>query len=76
MKCPSCGADNPEGQKFCGNCGHRLEGPPGARFGLVRCPNCGFENPEGRRYCADCGSMIPRTLRTVTPEQERKKKER
>jgi len=75
MKCPNCGAENPEGQKFCGNCGHSLEGPPQARLGLVKCPNCGFDNPKGRRYCADCGSMIPRTFEIVAPEGERRKKE-
>jgi len=24
MKCPICGAENPEGQKFCGDCGSRM----------------------------------------------------
>jgi hypothetical protein len=74
MKCPNCGVENPEGQKFCGDCGGSLDGPSQTRLGLVKCPNCGFDNPEGRRFCADCGSMIPRTPRTVTPAQEREKK--
>ena len=73
MKCPKCGIENPEGQKFCGNCGESLDEPPQARLGLVKCPNCGFDNPQGRRFCADCGSMIPRTPRTVTSDQERDK---
>lgn len=25
MICPSCGEENRPGQRFCGNCGHRLE---------------------------------------------------
>ena len=32
MICPSCAEENPPGQRFCGNCGHRLEEtspPPG-----------------------------------------------
>jgi len=75
MKCPNCGTENPEGHKFCGNCGGSLnEPPPKARLGLVKCPNCGFDNREGKRFCSDCGSMIPRTPRVVAPEQERKKK--
>jgi len=24
MKCPNCGAENPEGKLFCGDCGERL----------------------------------------------------
>ena len=75
MKCPNCGAENPQGQKFCGKCGGSLDEPPQARLGLVKCPNCGFDNREGRRFCADCGSMIPRTPRIVTPAQGQKKKE-
>ena len=74
MKCPKCGAEYPEGQKFCGNCGGSLDDPPEARLGLVKCPNCGFDNPEGKRFCADCGSMIPRTPRIASPAQDRKKK--
>jgi uncharacterized small protein (DUF1192 family)/ribosomal protein L40E len=27
--CPSCGAANPAGTKFCGECGHRFELPAG-----------------------------------------------
>jgi len=75
MKCPNCGAENPQDQKFCGKCGGSLDEPPQARLGLVKCPNCGFDNREGRRFCADCGSMIPRTPRIVTPAQGQKKKE-
>lgn len=74
-KCPKCGAENPEGQKFCGDCGGGFDEPSKARLGLVKCPNCGFDNPEGKRFCADCGSMIPRTPRTIVPAKERKKRE-
>lgn len=70
MKCPSCGAENAEGQGFCGECGASMSGPPLQRAGVLRCPSCGFANPEGRRYCSDCGSMIPRT---VVPAKARKK---
>src|SRR5215468_6289491 len=38
MECPSCGAANPEGKKFCGKCGAPLP---------VRCTACGAENPPG-----------------------------
>lgn len=30
MKCPSCGAENPEGKKFCGDCGATFSQPPPA----------------------------------------------
>jgi len=28
MKCPTCGKENPEGQKFCGDCGSMIVLPP------------------------------------------------
>jgi len=30
MKCPTCGKENPEGQKFCGDCGSIIPVPPPA----------------------------------------------
>lgn len=74
MKCPSCGAENPEGQKYCGECVASMSEPPLPRAGVLKCPNCGFDNPEGKRYCADCGAMIPRTPRMVMPAQKIRKK--
>jgi class 3 adenylate cyclase len=49
MKCPSCGAANLEGKKFCGDCGTPLP---------VRCAACGAENPPGKKFCADCGTAL------------------
>ena len=74
LKCPSCGAKNPEGQKLCGECDASMSGPPMQGAGVLKCPNCGFANPEGRRYCSDCGSMIPRTPRIGASAQRRRKK--
>jgi Double zinc ribbon len=51
MHCPSCGFDNPEGLKFCGECGTPL---------TALCPRCGFANPPQFKFCGDCGaSLIP-----------------
>src|SRR5215472_11083186 len=49
MECPSCGAANLEGKKFCGDCGTPLP---------VRCTACGAENPPGKKFCADCGAAL------------------
>jgi len=27
VKCPKCGYENPDGAKFCANCGYRLDRP-------------------------------------------------
>jgi class 3 adenylate cyclase len=49
MHCSSCGFDNPEGMKFCGECGVALNN---------RCPQCGFENPPRFKFCGDCGTAL------------------
>jgi membrane protease subunit (stomatin/prohibitin family) len=55
--CQSCSAQNPEGNKFCAQCGNSLQ-PKG-----VKCPNCGTENPQLNKFCSNCGkSMIPSTI--------------
>src|SRR5713101_3856911 len=45
MRCASCGFENPEGAKFCIECG-----------GAVKhsCPVCGFFNLPHAKFCAHC----------------------
>jgi class 3 adenylate cyclase/tetratricopeptide (TPR) repeat protein len=50
MLCSKCGAENPDGKKFCGDCGAALEN---------RCTQCGADNPTGKRFCGDCGAALP-----------------
>ena len=49
MRCPSCGSDNPEGTKFCGECGISFQ---------PRCPQCGFENLPSTKFCRQCGASL------------------
>jgi class 3 adenylate cyclase/tetratricopeptide (TPR) repeat protein len=49
MKCPFCQRYNPAGQKFCGECGGRLN---------ALCSSCGASNPTGQRFCGDCGTPL------------------
>jgi ribosomal protein L40E len=50
--CPACGHENPEGVKFCQECG--------AKVGIKKniCPSCGMENPQGVKFCGGCGSRL------------------
>src|SRR5919108_5225260 len=62
MTCSRCGADNPAGMKFCGQCG--------APLGAV-CPSCGADNPPEHKFCGQCGVRLgvqaqPQTPGTVT----------
>src|SRR6266516_786523 len=47
--CANCGAENPAGQRFCGDCGSPLQ---------ASCPTCGAENPPGQRFCGGCGTEL------------------
>ena len=66
MKCSYCGKENLEGEKFCSNCGMKLEpvapsAPPVAPptpSAQVRCENCGMINPVGASVCAGCNRPL------------------
>src|SRR3989441_9188566 len=49
MRCASCGFENPEGIKFCGECATPLK---------RRCPQCGVENPPGFKFCGECATPL------------------
>jgi class 3 adenylate cyclase/tetratricopeptide (TPR) repeat protein len=49
MKCPACQTRNPNHQKFCGECGAKLE---------TACPNCGGGNPPAYKFCGQCGQGL------------------
>jgi len=54
MKCPSCGADNPDGKKFCGDCGKAL---PQQLFRM--CMKCGRSINWDSNLCPYCGYRLP-----------------
>ena len=56
MICPNCQQINPEGAKFCNNCGEKLPAP---------CPNCGHQNPSGAKFCNNCGAELKATNQSV-----------
>ena len=49
MKCPKCEGENPEGAKFCIECGTSL-----SRI----CSKCESENPSHAKFCAGCGNPL------------------
>jgi class 3 adenylate cyclase/tetratricopeptide (TPR) repeat protein len=58
MHCHSCGFDNPDGLKFCGECGTPL---------MVRCPACGCANPPRFKFCGECGASLGPSSRPAPP---------
>jgi ribosomal protein L40E len=49
--CSNCGHVNPEGTKFCQECGTKI-GAPEKTF----CTSCGAELAPGTRFCGSCGA--------------------
>ncbi len=49
MRCLHCNTDNPDGAKFCIECGTALQN---------RCANCGAENIARAKFCMECGAAL------------------
>lgn len=63
MKCTNCGKENPEGTKFCGECGSRIIVPAAPQAPAagetpkpVFCAKCGTPLKPQQRFCPNCGT--------------------
>jgi len=59
MDCPKCQTANPEGKKFCRECGAKL---------VLACPQCSAEILQGDKFCGECGHNL--TLPSESPAKE------
>src|SRR6476660_5098236 len=78
MKCPTCGAENEAGNRFCEQCGSRIEPSgeyPQAQVALAAqptaagptCPSCGAAVLPGEAFCDECGASLSAAAPTVIP---------
>jgi hypothetical protein len=65
LTCATCGNEEPEGSRFCGNCGSPFapeEPQPASAVGsneaTLTCATCGNAEPWGSRFCGNCGSAF------------------
>jgi class 3 adenylate cyclase/tetratricopeptide (TPR) repeat protein len=49
MLCAKCKTENPDGLKFCNECGAPFKTP---------CASCGFENASTAKFCGACGGAL------------------
>src|SRR6185369_15124641 len=61
MRCTSCGFENPEGMKFCGQCGTLLK---------RGCPKCKAENPPDFKFCGECGQPLLEHALPSSPQRD------
>ncbi len=59
MKCPECETELPDGFKFCGQCGTKLE---------MVCPNCQAPNPPQFKFFLECGRNHTSPAETILPK--------
>jgi class 3 adenylate cyclase len=62
LRCPHCGGEVDEGQRFCGSCGNLL---------ALTCPVCGTENPLSNKFCGSCGAELVRQQPPAQFEERR-----
>ena len=53
MKCPNCGMELLTGEKFCRECGSKIEIPPQGY-----CSKCGAKLETTSKFCPECGAKI------------------
>ena len=51
VNCSACGEPNPEGAKFCLECGGAISSGP-------KCPSCGEAIIPGAKFCLACGASL------------------
>src|SRR5215510_8467355 len=61
MHCASCGFENPEGLKFCEECGTKL---------VRACPNCGQQVRPTAKFCGACGTALTGQAAISLPGQQ------
>lgn len=55
IACPSCGVMQPEGSRFCDNCGTEMPVLPP----MPVCTGCGNVLKKGAHFCGVCGHAVP-----------------
>ena len=61
MQCPKCQFQNPDGLKFCNDCGQKL---------TIVCPSCQSVNQPGSKFCGECGYDFTKTSAITPPPIE------
>ncbi len=88
MRCPACGAENPDQASYCSLCYRRFDDKGQAlyhanlpsRNGMgegkrILCPNCQGLNPENTHFCMSCGFIFDEIDQLLVSEEKAAKLE-
>ena len=64
MRCEACSYANPEGSRFCAECGEALRAP--------ECPRCRATVLPGASFCSQCGRALGGAARDPEAHRERR----
>ena len=59
MSCPNCQSEIQPGQRFCPECGTRLD---------AACRSCGASLPSGAKFCPECGAATAGAVTDATAD--------
>lgn len=70
MNCNNCGAQVKDDDKFCTECGNKIEK---LSSDFITCTNCGKENQPSNKFCENCGNSLSRAKNDDKHEQRNRK---
>lgn len=70
MTCPKCGKEIPEGKKFCGNCGTKIDTSTTTDSNILICASCGAPLTPGKKFCGKCGAPVTNASNNASSQAE------
>lgn len=61
IQCPKCKAEVEENNKFCTECGEKIDAQ-------ITCPQCSTMVPPGTKFCTECGANLEKLAETKCPQ--------
>lgn len=70
-KCPSCGAEVPNGSMFCAVCGTKITvESKQVEMDVKKCSACGAVIPNGSKFCTSCGKAAEENTNNEQGEEK------
>jgi ribosomal protein L40E len=64
INCVNCGAEVPEENKFCSECGNPIDDTTESQS-IKLCPKCNAEVPKDNYFCTKCGTKVVKGSKSI-----------